>query len=92
MNKKCFRLLMVLIVTSLLAACTVAAAGAPRISKEELKSRLDDKNVVIIDVRTVYDWEKSDSKIKGAIREYPQDIGTWAKKYPKEKTIVLYCA
>jgi rhodanese-related sulfurtransferase len=70
----------------------VAAAGAPRMSKEELRSRLNDKDLVIIDVRTAHDWGKSNSKIKGAIRKYSEDIAPWAKKYIKKKTIVLYCA
>jgi predicted sulfurtransferase len=67
-------------------------AEAPRMSKEELRNRLGDKNTVIVDVRTEYDWGKSAAKIIGAVREYPQKTASWAKKYPKEKTIVLYCA
>jgi predicted sulfurtransferase len=92
MNKKYTRLLMALIFLNSLVTCTVASADAPRMSKEDLKGRLGDSNTVIIDVRTGYDWEKSDSKIKGAVREDPQDVASWAKKYTKEKTIVLYCA
>jgi len=93
MNRKhIFSLLMVLLFFNSLLAFAVAAADAPRISKEELKSRLGDKDIVVIDVRTRYDWEKSDSKIRGAVREDPQDTASWAKKYTKEKTIVLYCA
>jgi predicted sulfurtransferase len=85
-------LLMVLLFFNLLLAFAAASAEAPRMSKEELKSRLGDKNIVVIDVRTGYDWEKSDSKIRGAVREDPEDAASWAKKYTKEKTIVLYCA
>jgi hypothetical protein len=93
MNKKyIFGLLMVFLSFISLLAFAVASADAPRMSKEELKSRLGDKDIVIIDVRTGYDWDKSDSKIRGAVREDPQDAATWAKKYTKEKTIVLYCA
>jgi rhodanese-related sulfurtransferase len=61
-------------------------------SKEELKSRLGDKDIVVIDVQTGSDWKKSDSKIRGAVREDPEDAASWARKYTKEKTIVLYCA
>ena len=93
MNRKhIFSLLMVLLFFNSLLAFAVAAADAPRISKEELKSRLGDKDIVVIDVRTGYDWEKSDSKIRGAVREDPEDAASWAKKYTKEKTIMLYCA
>jgi len=93
MTKKCIisALLFLLSFISLLAF-TVAAADAPRMSKEELKSRLGDKDIVVIDVRTGSSWERSDSKIRGAVREDPQDAASWAKKYTKEKTIVLYCS
>ncbi len=60
-----------------------------RISKEELKTILDDPGVKIIDVRR--DWERSDLKIKGAVREDPDDVKAWAGKYPKDKKLVLYC-
>jgi predicted sulfurtransferase len=93
MNKR-YRLglLMVLLSFNSFLAFAVASADAPRMSKEELKNRLGDKDIVVIDVRTGYDWEKSDSKIRGAVREDPQHAASWAKKYTKEKTIVLYCA
>lgn len=63
----------------------------PRISKEELKANLDNMNVVIIDVRTPKDYDKSDYKIKGAVRENPMDVTFWFN-YPKDKKMVLYCA
>ena len=92
MSKKyIFSLLMVLFSFNSLLVFAVASADAPRMSKEELKSRLGDKDIVVIDVRPGYAWEKSDSKIRGAVRENPQDTASWAKKYAKEKTIVLYC-
>jgi|GEM_PF-5377617 len=31
-------------------------------------------------------------KIKGALREDPKTIDEWASKYPKNKTIIFYCA
>lgn len=70
-----------------------AAAGeVPRMTKEELKSLMEDAQVVIIDVRTGWDWNESKLKIKGAVRENPQDVESWAGKYDKSKTYVLYCA
>jgi rhodanese-related sulfurtransferase len=92
MNKKYARLLAALILLNSLVTCALASADVPRMSKEDLKSRLGDANIVIIDVRIGADWEQSDSKIKGAVRESPQDVAAWVKKYTKEKTIVLYCA
>jgi rhodanese-related sulfurtransferase len=64
-----------------------------RVTKEDLKSLLDDPNTVIIDVRQGVHWQDSDRKIKGAVRQDPMDeFSSWAKKYPKDKNIVLYCA
>jgi hypothetical protein len=68
------------------------AAGAPRMKKDKLKAMLGNSDLVILDVRTQRDWEDSDSKIKGAIREDPESVESWAGKYSKNKTIVLYCA
>ena len=75
---------------------TLTAASSddiPRITVENLKKLLDDpeSGLVILDVRTNSSWEDSDFMIKSAIREDPNDFDSWAKKYPKEKTFVLYC-
>jgi rhodanese-related sulfurtransferase len=64
----------------------------PRISKEKLLSVLEHDDVVVIDVRQGKDWESSKWKIKGAIREDPKDVQSWANKYPKDRTLILYCA
>jgi rhodanese-related sulfurtransferase len=71
---------------------TALAADVPRITKEQLKSKLADRDIVILDVRRSGDWKASPSKVKGAVREDPADVDSWAAKYPKEKTVVLYCA
>lgn len=62
------------------------------ITKEELALLLDKPDVSIIDVRLGRDLRRSDQKIKGAVMEDPYEIETWAKKYPKDNTIVIYCA
>jgi rhodanese-related sulfurtransferase len=69
-----------------------ASAEAVRMSQEELKSRLGEPALLIIDVRSYTDWFLSREKIKGAERENYRDFDGWAAKYPKDKTIVLYCA
>ncbi len=72
-----------------------ASAGeeVPRITKEGLKEMLGKPDVMIIDVRSNLDWQESDRKILGASREEPDKaVESWAEKYPKDKTIVLYCA
>jgi len=66
--------------------------GDYRITAGQLKEMLGDPNVIIIDVRDPVSWVKSASKILGAVREDPQNVGTWAEKYAREQTIVFYCA
>lgn len=71
--------------------CLASNGKVQKITKEELKSMLGNPDVIIIDVRLDVDWEKSDSKIKGAVREDPEgDVHAWAQKYPEGKTIVFY--
>jgi rhodanese-related sulfurtransferase len=69
-----------------------AAQEAPRIDKETLKSWLGNPGVMIIDVRQPRDWQASDKKIQGAVREDPHAVSAWAATLPKNKKIVLYCA
>jgi hypothetical protein len=85
----------------LVAACMVAGClrgltpepGVPKMTKEELKGSLGKPDVIIVDVRTPEDWNKSQQKIIGALRENPEkDIRSWATRYPKDKTLVFYCA
>jgi hypothetical protein len=64
----------------------------PRMSLDNLKSRLGDASVVVIDVRQPSDWDGSSVKIKGALREDPKNVSAWASKYSKDKTLVFYCA
>jgi rhodanese-related sulfurtransferase len=61
-------------------------------SKETLKERLGDPELIVIDVRMAKAWEDCDSKITGARREDPAMPSTWAKNYGKDKTIVFYCS
>jgi rhodanese-related sulfurtransferase len=68
------------------------SADVPRMTKDELKAMLGNPDLIILDVRAQKDWAEGDSKIKGAIREDPEAVKSWANKYPKDKTLVLYCA
>jgi len=68
------------------------AQDVKAMSTEELKAMLGDPGVVILDVRSNADWKLSKVKIKGALREDPEKADTWISKYPKDKTLVLYCA
>jgi hypothetical protein len=76
----------------LLALSCAAAKDVPRMTKDELKSMLGSKDLVLIDVRVGKDWDEPKLKIKGAVREEPKDFDSWYGKYPKDKTLVLYCS
>jgi rhodanese-related sulfurtransferase len=77
----------------LLLSGTDVSAQVEKMSKEELKAMLGKPELVVIDVRQAGDLAKSNQKIKGAVREDPkQEVKSWADKYHKDKTIVLYCA
>lgn len=82
------------LIFSLVGIITTSAisADAPRITKEKLKAMMGSPDLILIDVRAGDDWKESDLKITGAIREDPQTLESWVKKYPKDKTLVLYCA
>ena len=67
-------------------------AKAPRIEKDALNARIGQPDVIVLDVRALTDWLLTREKIKGAVRENPKNFNEWYGKYPKGKTIVLYCA
>lgn len=77
--------------TTLCAEKSLSPADVPRITIEQLKAKLGNPNVAIIDVRSSHDWEESGTMIKGAVREDSRQLDSWTKKYPQDKTIVLYC-
>jgi hypothetical protein len=78
--------------TALALSTAYGAGDTARMAQEELKGRLGDPAVVIVDVRTEGSWKASESKIKGAVREDPARVENWIKKYPKDKTLVFYCS
>jgi predicted sulfurtransferase len=69
-----------------------AQSYPPQITKEELKARLSDPAVTVIDVRDNPDWKKSGLKIARAVREDPHEISSWVEKYRKDQELVFYCA
>lgn len=62
------------------------------INAAALKAMLGDPLVMIIDVRTPKDWNDSKNTIKGALRQDPGKVPTWAKTLSKDKKLVVYCA
>jgi rhodanese-related sulfurtransferase len=68
------------------------ACATDRITKEDLKEILGQPGIVIIDVRTHGDYIGTTMKISGSVREDPTNVISWAGKYSKDLTIILYCA
>ncbi len=86
-----FGLLIATLVTTGLAL-PLAEAGVGLMTKEELKSKLDDPDLVILDVRTGKDWKSSEFKIQGASYVKAKAYTDWVGTYPKDKKYVIYCA
>ena len=86
---------LILTIVVLVFSCAAPAwsnTDAPLITKDKLKAMLDDTDVIILDVRRGSDWQSSEYKIKGAVYADPSNYSGWAETYPKDKTLVLYCA
>lgn len=85
-------ILAVMLIAAAVGACakTSPAEDVPRITKEELESMLGNPDVIILDVRPVEQWRSSDLKIPGALHENPENVKSWADKYPRDKTLVFY--
>ena len=68
------------------------AAEVPRMTADELKAKLGDPDVIIVDVRRGKDWDASELKIKGAVRADPDQVDAWIANQSKDKIYVFYCA
>ncbi len=63
----------------------------PRITKEELKAKMDKKEeMVIVDVRAEDSYNASDQKIKGALRITLNEIEKNVNP-PQAKEVITYC-
>jgi rhodanese-related sulfurtransferase len=63
-----------------------------RISKEEVKKRLDSgERIVFLDIRNPDPWERAERKIKGAIRLPLNEIDQRIGSIPKDRPIITYC-
>ncbi len=80
------------LIAILFCSTSNAAAEFQLMTTDQLKSSLNNPDVVILDARGSWDWVKTDDKIVGADRVDPGSASVWAKDYDKGKTIVLYCA
>lgn len=86
------RLLMCAALLVVAAPSSLAAEGdaVPRMTKEELKGFLGSPDLVVLDVRL--GGEEAPTRIPGAIFEDPEKVDAWALRYPRDRTIVVYCA
>ncbi len=67
-------------------------ADSIRISKEEVKQRMDSgEEIIFLDIRNPGPWERSGHKIKGAIRMPLNEIDHQIASIPKGKPIFTYC-
>jgi hypothetical protein len=91
-NRPVWLLAVSLVMASLIApVVAIAQDSVSRMTKEELKARLDDASLVIVDARSSRDWDTSDRKIKGAVRVEPRDASKLPENYSKDQTLVFYC-
>jgi rhodanese-related sulfurtransferase len=91
--KKAFSLVAAIVVCAIVFWGLAPAIGsdAPRITKEDLQKDMNDGTAIVIDVRTGRDWNNTEKKIKGAVRQEPGAVKDWAGQYAKDQKIVLYC-
>ncbi len=85
-------LLLASLIVIFTASLAGGAEGITKITKDQLRQELTKPGVIVIDVRIPHDWDSSQWKIQGAQRQLPAEVKEWMGKYPKDKTIVLYCA
>ncbi len=63
---------------------------AARISKNEVREKLGNPGVTVIDVR--HEQSSAAEKIAGALLENPDKVEFWQNKYAKDREIILYCS
>jgi len=85
--------LIILLALQILAAFGLAAGPEVKfVDQDTLKSWLGDPNVLILDVRVPSYWNRSATKIKGAVRQDPgrKEVAVWGRSLPPGKKIVVY--
>jgi len=70
------------------AAITITAVPVPRITKEQLKERLDSGAApILVDARLKYPYEHSTVKLPGSVRF---GHGTAPPAFPRDRELVVY--
>jgi hypothetical protein len=67
-----------------------SSGNIPFISIAELKAKLGEPSVVILDVRIPKHIAASRFKVKGAVWVNPKEIDQWVQSFSKDATYVLY--
>ena len=89
---KLLPLAMIMILFGWLVSAPVLAEPVSMMSTAELKDRLGDSDTLILDVRFGNDWTGAQEKIPGALRADPRKYQEWVGIFPRNNTIVVYCA
>ena len=71
-------------------AQTASYEMVPRISTGALKDKLNETELVILDVRIPRHIEASTFKIMGAVRVNPAGVDTWSQFFDRDAIFVLY--
>ncbi len=82
----------ILLTIGLVLLTSGPSVAEPQITKDELKEILGKPGIHILDIRSIEEWEHSFCKIPGAVHEVAAEWVAWTAKYPKDDTIVIYCA
>ena len=80
--------LLSLVLTLAVAGSSLAGTDVPLMTTDELKSMLDDPDILILDVRKGKDWKSSEFKIKGAVWKNPKEFTSWSSKFDKDKKYI----
>ena len=91
MHKPC-TIVITLVLVALSAIAMAANDGVSRITKEQLRAKMEKgEDIIVLDVRTGMSYKGSDIKIKGAMRIPPDAIDMRYKELPMDKEIITYC-
>lgn len=87
-------IIVLIFIAGVIATITPVSATSqiPRITKEDARQKIDDPDVIFLDVRTGSDWRASGLKIQGAVYEEARNFDKWIENYDPEKTYIVYCA
>ena len=91
MHRLC-TIVITLVLVTLSAIAMAANDSVPRITKEQLRAKMEKgEDIIVLDVRTGMSYKGSDIKIKGALRIPTDAIDMRYKELPLDKEIITYC-